>query len=311
MRSPSPPRSTPASRAAAPAARRHPDPRQGQHRHRRRQHTTAGSLALAEARAKRDATVVGAAAAGRRGHPRQGQPDRIRQHPGDRHAGRLQLAGRPGQEPLRAAARRARRADRLARRVELGLGGGGRGRAGGGGDRHRDLGLAAVAGLPERPGHGQADGRAHQPRRHHPDRAQPGHRRPVDPHRARRGDPARTCWPPPTRSTRRRGDLQRPADYTELARRRRAARRADRRAERSRRPGERCLLRPAAGRAPPRSWRRRSRSSRRWGRRSCAPICRPRAGSAAPAPRSRSSTAIPKARPCTSRCAGRSSSSTS
>ena len=65
----------------------------------------------------------------------------------------------------------------LARRVELGLGGGGGGRAVRGGDRHRDLGLAAVAGDAERPRHGQADGRADQPRRHPADRAQPGHRR--------------------------------------------------------------------------------------------------------------------------------------
>ena len=64
-------------------------------------------------------------------------------------------------------------------------------------------------------------------------------------------------------------------------------------------------------RAPPRSWQRRSRSSKRRARRSCAPTSRPRAGSAAPAPRWRSSTAIRKARPSSSRCAGRSSSFTS
>ena len=93
------------------------------------QHTTAGSLALADAQRERDATVGAAAARGRRGDPRQGQPDRVRQHPGDRHAVRLLLARRPGEKPLRAATRRRGHADRLARRVEFGLGGRGRGRA--------------------------------------------------------------------------------------------------------------------------------------------------------------------------------------
>ena len=51
-----------------------------------RQHTTAGSLALEGARAKQDADRRRPAARRRRGDPRQGQPHRIRQHPGDRHA---------------------------------------------------------------------------------------------------------------------------------------------------------------------------------------------------------------------------------
>ena len=155
-----------------------------------RQHTTAGSLALADARAKRDATARRAAARRRRGDPRQGQPDRVRQYHRDRHALRIQLAGRPGEEPLCPALDEQGRADRAARRVELGLGGRGGGGAVRGGDRHRDLGLAVEPGDAERARHGQADRRPHQPRRHCADLAQPGHRRAADPHRARRGDPA-------------------------------------------------------------------------------------------------------------------------
>ncbi len=47
-----------------------------------------------------------------------------------------------------------------------------------------------------------------------PDRAQPGHRRPDDPHRARRGDPAQRAGRQQTRSTRRPQAIERPADYT-------------------------------------------------------------------------------------------------
>ena len=114
---------------------------------------------------------------------------------------------------MRRSSTRAR-AGRFARRVELGIGGGGCGGSGGSGDRHRDLGLAVVAGLAMRPGHGQADRRSRQPCRHRPDRAQPGHRRPADPHRARRGAAAERAG---RRRPARPGDgrsCERPADYT-------------------------------------------------------------------------------------------------
>jgi amidase len=154
-----------------------------------KQHTTAGSLALAGAGAKRDATVVkrlraaGAVILGKANLTEFANILAI-----DMPAGYSSLGGQV-KNPY-ARARRQGRADRAAGRVERGLGGRGRGRAVRRGDRHRDLGLAALAGDPERARHRQADRRPHQPRRHHPDRAQPGHRRPADPHRARRGDPA-------------------------------------------------------------------------------------------------------------------------
>ena len=203
------------------------------------------------------------------------------------------------------------RADRLARRVELGLGGRGGGRAVRRRDRHRDLGLAVVAGDAERARHGEADRRPRQPRRHPADRAQPGHRRPLDPQRARRGDPAQRAGRAAIPPTRRPRQLQRPARLHRRARCRRAARRAHRRAGRPRRPRQRRLLRPARRARRRRSSAAPSRSSKRRARRSSAPTSRPRAGSTAPAPRWRSSTATRRARPGTSRCVARSSSSTS
>ena len=80
--------------------------------------------------------------------------------------------------------------DRFPGRVERGLGGGGGGGALRGGDRHRDFGLAAVAGEPERSRRGEADNRAREPRRHPADRAQPGYGGSLDANRARRRDPA-------------------------------------------------------------------------------------------------------------------------
>ena len=154
------------------------------------QHTTAGSLALDGCAGKRRRDGRQIAAAGGGGDPRQGQPDRVRQHHRDRHAGRLQLARRPSQEPLRPGTRRQGRADRPAWRVELGIGGRRGGRVGRCGDRHRNLGITAVAGEPERRRHGQAHRRPDQPRRDCPDRPQPGHRRPTE--RARSKTP-RCC----------------------------------------------------------------------------------------------------------------------
>ena len=127
---------------ARPAARRHPDPGQGQHRH-RRQPAHDGGVAGAgrgAGRARRDPGR--AAARRRRGHSRQGQPDRVRQHPRDRHAVRLQLVRRPGAATPMRRRSTTRHAAGAARRVEFGLGGGGRRRAVRRRDRHRDLGLA-------------------------------------------------------------------------------------------------------------------------------------------------------------------------
>src|SRR5262249_47721707 len=90
--------------------------------------------------------------------------------------------------------------------IERRIGRGGGGRARRPGDRHRDLGLAVVAGEPGRPRHPEADGRADQPRRGRADRAQPGHRRPADPDPPPPGKPAdwkggarapRVCGGPP------------------------------------------------------------------------------------------------------------------
>ena len=59
------------------------------------------------------------------------------------------------------------------------------------GDRHRDRRLDRLPVDRQRPRRHQADGRAGEPRRHHPDRAQPGHGRADGAHGARRGAPAR------------------------------------------------------------------------------------------------------------------------
>ena len=81
-----------------------------------KQPTTAGSLALEGARAKERRHRRQAAARRRRGDPGQGEPDGVRQHPRDRHALGLLLAGRPGEEPLRADADgRSRHPGRAAR----------------------------------------------------------------------------------------------------------------------------------------------------------------------------------------------------
>ena len=148
-----------------------------------RQHTTAGSLALADARANRDATVVrllreaGAIIIGKANLTEFANILAI-----DMPAGYSSLGGQvrnpyapqlddrdipivpPGGSSSGSAAA-----------VAAG--------SRGGGNRHRDLGLAVVAGLPMRARYRQADRRSHQPRRHRPDRAQPGHRGAADPHR--------------------------------------------------------------------------------------------------------------------------------
>ncbi len=184
-----PPRWREANRSAA--AHRRADPGEGQYRHRRQ---AAHDRGLARPRGRsREGRFDGGEAPARRGRgdSGQGQPHRVRQHPRDRHAVGLQLAGRPGEEPLFADADgRSRHPGRAARRIERRLGGRGRRRPVRRGDRQRDFGLAAQPRQPERPGHGEAHGRADQPRRHPADLAQPGHGRPPHPHRARLGNPA-------------------------------------------------------------------------------------------------------------------------
>ena len=144
-----PPRRRKAVGAATAGGRA--DPGQGQHRHRRqaahdRGFSRTGGRARQGRRNRRQA-----AARGRRGDPGQGEPHGVRQHPRDRDALGLQLAGRPGEEPVRAgAARRSRHPGRAAGRLERGLRRRRRGRPLRGGDRHRDLGLAAEPGDAER-----------------------------------------------------------------------------------------------------------------------------------------------------------------
>ena len=135
----------------APAAGRRADPGEGQHRHRRQ---AAHHRRLARpGECARQGRCHGrqAAARGGRGDPGQGEPHRVRQHPRGRDALGLQLAGRPGEEPLLAdPARRSRHPARAAGRLERGLRRRRRGRPLRGGDRHRDLGLAAEPGDAER-----------------------------------------------------------------------------------------------------------------------------------------------------------------
>ena len=155
------------------------------------QHTTAGSLALATARARNDATVVkllraaGAVILGKANLTEFANILAI-----DMPSGYSSLGGQV-KNPYSPALLD----DRGIPVVLPGgssCGIGGRGRRGSlrGGDRHRDVGLAAQPRDAERTGHRETDRRPDQPRRHHPDRPQPGHGRSPHPHRARCGDPA-------------------------------------------------------------------------------------------------------------------------
>ena len=163
--------------------------------------TTAGSLALDGARAAAGCLRGGAAARRGRGDPGQDQPQRVGQLPLLPFHQRLEQPRRPDPQPLRprpqslrlqlaAPARRSPptcapspSAPRRTARSSA--------RRGANGDRRH-----------------QADGRPGQPRRHHPDRPQPGHRRPHGAHRfadaaillsamagADRGDPATAAAP--------------------------------------------------------------------------------------------------------------------
>ncbi len=178
--------------------------------------TAAGALALRGRARQKKRDRRQAAAERRRGDPGQGEPDGVRQHVRDRHALGLLVAGRPGEEPYALALLDDHTAIPLV--SPGGSSSGSASRRGGrtvrGLDRHRDLGLAAVSGQPERPRHREADRRADQPGRHPADLAQPGHRGADDAHGARRGDCCSTCWRPRTRAIRRRSGGGGPADYT-------------------------------------------------------------------------------------------------
>ena len=267
----------------APTAGRRADPGQGQHRHRRqaahhRRFARAGECARQGRRHGRQA-----AARGGRGDPGQGEPHGVRQHHRGRDALGLQLAGRPGEEPVLAVpARRSRHPAGAAGRLERGLRRRRRGRPLRGGDRHRDLGLAAEPGDAERRGHREAHGRAHKPRRHPADLAQPGHGRSPHPHRARFGDPPERAGGARSAGSR---DAA-PAAAQRLhhgPRQGRAEGRAHRRAERSRRSPERCLHGQAAGALQGGDGEGHRGPGRTAAPPSCGPTCRRRAGSAGPA----------------------------
>ena len=137
--------------------------------------------------------VDDAVARGGSHHHREDRDDRAgqlgRRQP-DADAGQLQRRGwlrhepvRPAPRPARGDGRRASRADHG--RLEL------RDRHGrellGGQRRQRDVGLDPQPEQPEHAGRDQADGRAHQPLRHHPHHGRPGHGGADGAHGHRRG----------------------------------------------------------------------------------------------------------------------------
>ena len=127
-----------------------------------RMSTSGGSLALDGVRAPRDAHVVkrlrdaGAVILGKTNLSEWANIRSTRSTSG-------WSARRPDAEPLRARPQH--------QRLELGHGGGDRGRPGAARRRHRDRRLDRLAGVDLRPGRAEADGRPHEPRRHHPDLA--------------------------------------------------------------------------------------------------------------------------------------------
>ena len=167
-----------ARQGSARASPRHPDPAQGQHRHRRphdhhRRLARPRRLDPGPRRLRRRA-----AARGRRGPARQGEPLRVGQLPLLPLHQRLEQPRRPVPEPLRA------RPQPLG--LQLGLGRRGRGqplrRRRGLGDRRLDR--LPVVDLRHR--RHQADGRPAQPGGSDPDLPHAGHGRSHGPHRRRR-----------------------------------------------------------------------------------------------------------------------------
>ncbi len=146
-------------------------------------HTTAGSLALADEHRGARFVRRRAVARRRRGDPRQDESQRVGELPLDAFVERMERARRTDAQSVRARSN--------AVGLELRVGIGDRRELLRRRHRHGDRRLGDVA----RGGGGarrhQADGRTDQPRRHHSDRAQPGHRRPDGAHGSRRRDSAR------------------------------------------------------------------------------------------------------------------------
>ena len=213
-----------------------------------KQPTTAGSLALEGARARRDATVVkllrkaGAVILGKANLTEFANILAI-EMPG----GYSSLGGQV-KNPYAPALMGDHDIPLVSPGgIEFGFGGRRGGRPVRGVDRHRDVGLAAVPRKHERACHRQADGWPDQPRRHHSDRTQPGHRGADDAHRARRGHSAECAGGPgPARSRDKAAAAAGRLHRGPLARCDEG--RAYRRAERPLRSAERSLLRQAATR---------------------------------------------------------------
>ena len=149
------------------------------------------------ARMPSDAFIVQQAQGGRRDHHRQGQPVRVGELPvrtPRRAAGPGSAARRTC--PTSSIATRAAPAPAPASRHRRGP----RHRR----HRHRDRRLDRLPGRRQRHRRAQADDRAVEPRRRHPDLGRPGHRRPDDPQRHRRGRRPRRGDRHRSRTTRRR-----------------------------------------------------------------------------------------------------------
>jgi len=173
----------------ARASSRHPDPHQGQPRHGGpddddRGLAGPGGIDTAPGLVRRPA-----AAGGGGGAPRQGQPQRVGEHPLQPLVERMERARGPVPQPLRPRPQPLR--------IQLRLGIGRLREPLRGGHRHRDRRLHRVPLQRQRARGDQADPRPGEPRGDHPHRAQPGYGGP---------SPAsiRAMPPPPTRDAPRR-----------------------------------------------------------------------------------------------------------
>ena len=176
-------RATTPSRARS--APRHPGPGQGQHRDPRPDGDDRRLACPRRQPRPGRRRARGFPPAGRRGHPRQGQPLRVGQLPRvppGRFPERLERPGRVHPQPVRA---------RLGPvRVELRIGRGGRREPLLGDRRIGDRWLDPVPGREQRRRRAQADPWTGPPDRDHPDRTLAGHGRADHPDRDRRGDHA-------------------------------------------------------------------------------------------------------------------------
>ena len=170
-------------KGARPAAR-HPDPDQGQHRHRRPDDDHGRLAGAGGLDSGRDAFVAARLRDGGAVLLGKTNLSEWANFRSTHSSQRLERPRRPVPQPLRARPQplRARAPARRAAVAASLL----RGRG-----RHRDRRLDRLPVDNVRPGRDQADARPGQPRRHHPDRPQPGHRRPDGAHGRRCGGPAR------------------------------------------------------------------------------------------------------------------------